>query len=139
MGGCYNLSRRSGRGWISCWKIWTEGCEKHWMSGEKHHLQHEGYTFNLRYSAGWNINGALRSFFAKRRSRIRPSILRPAPPEWIKVLLAHRLHSLGVGFTTTRAIEFAFSMPQLSGCTKTSEVSSDSVLCMQTIEHRILE
>ena len=34
-------------------------------------------------------------FFAKRRSRIRPSILRPAPPEWTKVLLAHRLHSLG--------------------------------------------
>ena len=34
-------------------------------SGEGHHLQHEGHTFNLRYSAGWNINGALRSSLPK--------------------------------------------------------------------------
>ena len=34
-------------------------------SGEEHHLQHEGFTFNLKYSAGWNINGALRSSLPK--------------------------------------------------------------------------
>ena len=109
-------------------KSGLKGARSTGCSGEKHHSQHEGHAFNLRYSAGWNINEALRSSFAKRRSRIRPSILRPAPPEWTKVLLAHRLHSLGVSFTTTRATEFAFSVPQRSGCTITSEASSENVL-----------
>ena len=34
-------------------------------SCEKHHLQHEGHAFNLRYSAGWIINGALGSSLPK--------------------------------------------------------------------------
>ena len=128
MGGCYNLSRRSGRGWFSHWKIWTEGCEKHWMewwetppTAWRVYLQSKVFG-RLEYQRDAKI------FFAKRRSWIRPSILRPAPPEWTWCLLAHRLHSLGVCFTTTRATEFAFSVPQRSGCTITSEASSEYVL-----------
>ena len=128
MGWCYNHSRRSGTGWFSHWKIWTEGCEKHWMewweippTAWRSCLQSKVFG-RLEYQRGAKI------FFAKRRSRIRPSILRPAPPEWTKVLLVHHLHSLGVSFTTTRATEFAFSVPQWSGCTITSEASSENVL-----------
>ena len=46
-------------------KSGLKGARRTGWSGEKHHLQHEGYTFNLRYSAGWNINEALWSSLPK--------------------------------------------------------------------------
>ena len=46
-------------------KSGLKGARSTGSSGEKHHLQHEGHAFNLRYSAGWNINGALRSSLPK--------------------------------------------------------------------------
>ena len=107
--------------------ISLKGARSTGWSGEKHHLQHEGHTFNLRYSAGWNINGALRSSLPKE---VKDTTKYPkACASWVNlVLLAHRLHSLGVCFVTTRATEFAFSVPQGSGCTITSEASSENVL-----------
>ena len=46
-------------------KSGLKGARSTGWSGEKHHLQHEGHTFNLRYSAGWNINEALGSSLPK--------------------------------------------------------------------------
>ena len=46
-------------------KSGLKGARSTGWSGEKHHLQNEGHTFNLRYSAGWNINEALGSSLLK--------------------------------------------------------------------------
>ena len=46
-------------------KSGLKGARSTGLSGKKHHLQHEGHTFNLRYSTGWKINGALRSSLPK--------------------------------------------------------------------------
>ena len=83
-GWSYNLSRRSGRGWILRWKFWTEECEKHWFEWwETPHTAWRAYLQSKVFGRLEHQRGA-KIFFAKRRSRIRPCILRPAPPEWIR-------------------------------------------------------
>ena len=44
----------------------------------------KGHTFNPKVFGRLEHQRGAKVFFAKRRSRIRPSILRPAPPEWIR-------------------------------------------------------
>ena len=138
MGWCYNLSRRSGRGWFSHWKIWTEGCEKHWRewweippTAWRVYLQSKVFGM-LEYQRGVKI------FFAKRRSRIRPSILRPAPPEWTWCCERTDYTVSGVFYDHT-----SHKVCLLCAAGKRLHYSFWSILgkraVMQTFEHHILE